>query len=146
MAIKRAIYLFFILTQVHVAWSFPCYLTVIKGPCWQAYDVTVDMRKVADDESILTLNLSKDQLWERASFECSPKETVYFKSHFSPVIWENEAHRTYQSTRYWSFPVSTEGAVAWNMTICFSKDFSEVPLPLNAASCACDRSIVPPVS
>jgi hypothetical protein len=123
--------------------AFPCYLSVVKSSCWNDYNVSIDLIDVSNEKNITHVAIPQDKLWGRESFECSPRQTFRFEAQFNPDIWENDAQKKFKGKRYWSLPLSTDQAVAWNITICYPDDFSEVPTPRVAGKCGCDRSILP---
>lgn len=125
--------------------AFPCYLTLIKDNCWQEYDVTFRVFDAATDKVLATILAHQDQSWGRQSFECRPKQTFRFEAQFSPAIWQADVDKKYAGKRYWSTPASIDGAVAWNINVCFSDDFSSVPMPPSANKCHCDVSVAPPI-
>lgn len=103
------------------------------------------MLDVENEKTVVKIDLPQDKLWVRQSFECHPKQTFRFESQFSPAIWKDDEGKIYKGKRYWSLPVSTENAAAWNMTICYPDDFSGVPVPQDASKCGCDRTLAPPI-
>ena len=129
------------------AYSFPCYITIIKDNCWTNYDVTVQVDDVMVERPITSIVIPSGKSWTRYEFSCEEKQTVQFLAMFSPVIWDKDEDKQYKSKRFWAFPEAIrQGDTAWNMTVCYPNDFAEVPMPPDVSgACECDKTIVPPV-
>ena len=129
------------------AYSFPCYITLVKDNCWTEYDVNVTVINVLNEQVLTTIHIPKGESWSRKELVCEPKQTVMFKAVFSPVFWESDSKKVYFGKRYWSFPDKiVAGAGAWDMKICFSDHFAAVPLPPEGGGhCACDMTGIPPI-
>ncbi len=147
MNLIKNIYAFLLFSCFSIyTFAFPCYLTLIKDDCWQGFDVTFRAFDVTNEEVLVDFSIPPDELWGRRMFECNPKQTFRFEAEFSPVIWQDDAGRKYPGKRYWSTPENINGAVGWNISVCFSDDFSSVPMPPTATRCRCDRTVAPPIS
>ena len=129
------------------AHAFPCFITLVKDNCWTDYDVDVTVINVSNEKVLTTIHIPKGESWVRYELPCDPKQTVMFRAVFSPVFWESDAKKVYFGERYWSFPEKIDaGAEAWNMNICFTRHFADVPLPPKASGhCACDMASLPPI-
>ncbi|GGI81161.1 hypothetical protein [Legionella impletisoli] len=130
------------------ALSFPCFITLAKDSCWGDYNVTVTVQSVMNDNKTLaTIIVPEGTFWERQKFECQPKEELRFVAEFNPAFWQEDAGKQYEGARFWFLPEKiTASETAWNINLCFPKDFAEVPLPPQAGSnCKCDFSTIPPV-
>jgi hypothetical protein len=129
------------------AYSFPCYITIIKDNCWTNYDVTVQVDDVMVDKPITSIVIPSGEAWTRYEFSCQEKQTLQFTAAFSPVIWDKDEDRKYKSKRFWSYPeIIRQGDTAWNMTVCYPQDFAEIPMPPDVSgACTCDKKIAPPV-
>lgn len=127
--------------------AFPCFLTMVKDNCWTNYDVTVAVTNAATGKLITTIVVPKGQSWTRQSFACQPADTLSLSAMFTPVFWENDKGKTYPAQHNWTFPQAiAPGDTAWNINVCYSAEFSEVPLPPDAAgNCKCDMDGIPPV-
>ncbi len=127
--------------------AIPCFITMVKGSCWQKYTVTVDVLDAENDQALMTITIPKGRNWTRQSFEAKPKQRFMLRATFSPTFWKTEEGRQYYAKRYWSLPEDIKGEVAWHVGACFPGDFSGVPTPPEAAgNCSCDRREIPPVA
>ena len=128
-------------------WSITCYFTLVKDNCWAKYDVTVDVMDAVTAKVLTTANVLPGQFWVRQTFPCEAREKLMYNAHFSPIIWESEQGKTYSAKRYWSLPdVVNPDDSAWNVTVCYSSDFSQVPLPPEAiSSCKCNFDEIPKI-
>lgn len=135
---------FLFTTQVS---AMTCYLTMVKGSCWKAYDLTVDVSNADTGKAKTTVLVPEDQMWVRQTFECKPGETLALVAKFSPVFWAGDENKTFPGQRYWKLPDTVKpGETGWNVTVCFPKYFSNVPLPPDASThCDCDVSAIPKV-
>ena len=129
------------------AMAFPCFLTIVKDSCWTKYDVTVSAVNAGTGKDATSVTVPKSEKWKRVKFSCEPEEILTFKAVFSPVFWKSDEGKIYSSRRDWPFPDKIEKeASAWGVTLCYPKDFSEVPLPPDAVgNCVCDKSGIPPI-
>lgn len=127
--------------------AFPCFITVVKDSCWTDYTVRVDVVDFRHNNLITTLVIPASKSFKRYEFVCEPGQTVAFNATFTPSFWEKEAGKVYSSQRSWSFPETIgSGQSAWNMTLCFSGDFLEVPLPpTGSGHCVCDKAHLPKI-
>ncbi len=71
----------------------------------------------------------------------------WYCDQFSPVFWEQDEGKIYSGIHDWHLPKSIKkDEKAWNITVCYPKDFSAVPMPPEAKSqCGCIRDNIPPV-
>ena len=131
------------------ALAFKCYVTAMKDSCWDDYDVTIKVMNSATKKELASdIVLKKGALkWQRVSFDCEPQESLYYSATFTPEIWEGGAGKVYYSQRYWNLPKAIKkGELAWNINLCFPKEFSQVPLPPNVSGqCKCDFNSVPEI-
>jgi hypothetical protein len=127
--------------------AFPCYMTLVKDNCWTNYNLTVNVIDTSTEKNVITIVVPSGKSWTRSQFECHPEQTFMMMASFSPVFWDADVGKMFAAKRYWSLPEAvTEGTIAWNMNICYSDDFSGVPLPPEASgTCQCDYSTIPPV-
>lgn len=127
------------------AWSLTCYITMAKDNCWKDYNVSVEVRTAGTNKQLTVLNLPKGRHFDRQSFECKPLDTFYYIAKFSPMIWENQAEKTYRAKQNWVIPANMPSDyVIWEVKACYSADFAQVPIPPDATSnCACDFSEIP---
>jgi len=128
--------------------AFPCYVTMIKQNCWKDYDVTVEITDAVLKKQLASAEVPSDELWTRVKFECKPEQSLSFVAQFSPAIWGGEEEKVYPAKRNWFLPSEiTPGMLAWNIDICFPRDFSSVPAPVRGSSnCICDSSNIPKVT
>lgn len=127
--------------------AFSCYVTFAKDSCWANYNVTVNVVNASNGQVITSITAPQGKSWGRQSFSCQPAENLSFNATFTPAFWESEAGRVYKGRRDWLLPKTIEkNEAAWNITLCYAKEFSEVPLPPDArGNCACDLKSIPPV-
>lgn len=120
--------------------NYPCVLKLAKSNCWKGYQVTVQPMDADTGESFGNpIVLEKDVFQVSAPIACKPRQNITFKATISPAVWA-ESRTSFSSTKFWLTPKKLpRGATEWIATMCFSKDFSTVPMPLAAgANCACD--------
>lgn len=129
------------------SWSFNCYLTLAKDNCWQKYNVTVQVVDTATGKEVTHLTVPAGKAWERQEFTCDKAEKLMYYAQFTPVIWESEKGKIYSAKTYLSLPAEIKsGAKAWNIPVCYSADFAQVPMPPEATnSCQCDFSSIPDI-
>ncbi len=120
---------------------------MVKDSCWENYTLTVNVSNAATGEPVATIIVPQGQSWVRQAFTCQPKDDLSLKATFTPVFWQNDEGKIYSALRDWKLPDSVaKGDTAWNVTVCYPEEFSEVPLPPDASgSCKCDFSNIPPV-
>lgn len=127
-------------------WAFTCYYTFAKANCWTKYNVTVDVIDAKSTKVLTTVTVPAGKSWTRASFNCETNgQTLMYRAQFSPVIWDNDKGKVFYAKNYLSLPheVNPKDS-AWNISVCYPKDFSQVPIPPNATyDCACDFSTIP---
>lgn len=128
-------------------WSFNCYFTLVKDNCWLKYNVNVRVIDASTEKEVLSVSVPAGQAWARETFACSPKQSLTYLASFTPVIWESEKGKVYNSVTNWILPDTIKpGDKAWTISVCYPKSFVQVPMPPEAtSSCACDFSAVPPI-
>ncbi|HVT63291.1 MAG TPA: hypothetical protein VHD33_07395 [Legionellaceae bacterium] len=128
--------------QIHAV---TCFITMVKGHCWKAYDVSVDVLDANSGQKKISLVIPENQMWVRQPFECKPGDTLALTAKFSPAFWAGDEEKTFPGQRYWKLPTTVNaGETGWNVTVCFPKYFANVPTPPDAATnCDCDLSTIP---
>ena len=127
--------------------AFTCFLTLVKNSCWVDYNVNVDVTDASTSKSILTGTVLKGKLWSRTKFACEAGQAFNYTATFSPIIWESDKGKHYPGKSTWSLPAEIKkGDTAWNITVCYPEEFSEVPYPItNVTKCVCNNQNLPPV-
>ena len=127
------------------AQAFPCFMTIVKENCWLNYTLNVDVIDADTGKSIMNVVVPQGTAWVRKPFTCQVGEVLSLNAVFDPVIWESQADKVYAGKHYWGLPKEiSKGQSGWNVTACFAKDFSEVPLPSDASGgCKCDLKSIP---
>lgn len=128
--------------------AFPCYVTVVKDSCWLNYNVTITVSDMVTQQVVTNVLIPKGQTWARGEFTCQANQKFLYVASFLPVIWQNDAGKTYRGLRSWGLPVEFDpAAVAWELKLCYAADFSETPLPVEAeGNCQCDFTQVTPIT
>ncbi|MGC1182370.1 hypothetical protein [Legionella sp.] len=129
-------------------WAITCYYTLAKDNCWIKYNVTVQVVDTSTDEVLTTVTVPAGKSWARVTFPCKTNgQKLIYKAQFTPPIWESEKGHVYTAKNYWSLPkVVNPGDSAWNVSVCYPSDFSEVPYPPEATgNCKCDFSSIPEI-
>ncbi|KTD66204.1 hypothetical protein [Legionella spiritensis] len=128
-------------------YAFPCFMTLVKDSCWLNYNVKVVVQDAVANKEVLTITVPKGKKWARERFECQPAQKFMYFASFTPTIWENQEDLVYRAKRYWFMPGSIgEGDTAWNIPICYARDFAGTPFPPDATgNCVCDFSDIPEV-
>ena len=129
------------------AYATGCFITIAKDRCWDKYEVTVIAKNANGLSLVKTLSIPKGQPWVREKFECSPGETLAMEATFSPVFWAEDKSKLFPAKRYWSMPATLQdGAIGWNLTVCFPADFEDVPIPPELhTNCGCDLGAIPKI-
>lgn len=127
--------------------AFTCFFSFVKDSCWKDYAVTVVATDILTGKEVVTVTIDKGQMWSRKEFTCHSSQSFEFISTFTPVIWDKDAGKKYPGKSSWTLPAKIdEGKTAWNLTVCFPKEFSEVPVPPTSGSeCKCMGDTLPPV-
>ena len=129
-------------------WAITCYYTLAKDNCWLKYNVTVKVMDTLTSKVLTTVTVPAGQAWTRVTFPCETTgQKLMYSAQFTPSIWDSEKGKEYAAKNYWSLPDTVNpGDIAWNVSVCFPADFSEIPLPPEATgSCKCDFSSIPEV-
>lgn len=127
-------------------WAITCYYTLAKDNCWTKYNVTVDVMDGNTAKILTSVTVPAGKQWTRVTFPCETNgQKLIYSSHFSPPIWESEKGKVYPAKNSWSLPNEVKpGDSAWNVSVCYPSDFSQVPMPPEATnSCKCDFSQIP---
>lgn len=124
-----------------------CFLTVVKDSCWTDFDVNVKMTNADEGKQILSITVPKGKSWSREKFTCDAGESLSYMATFSPVFWAADKGKQYPGIKFWKLPEQMKaGDTAWNITVCYPEQFSEVPLPPSArGTCKCDARNIPAV-
>ncbi len=135
------------LINIAPSWAFTCYYTLAKDNCWTDYTVTVDVINSKTGSPLTTVTVPKGEQWSRQMFECEPDLKLMYTARFSPVFWQSDIGKTYSAQNFWSLPSKINpGDSAWNVSVCYPADFSQVPMPPQAiASCKCDFTSIPAI-
>ncbi|MBI2785523.1 MAG: hypothetical protein HYX60_04120 [Legionella longbeachae] len=143
--LKRVFILILSFLSSSSLWAITCYYTLAKDNCWLKYNVFVDVMDSTTDKVLTTVTVPAGKLWVRQTFPCEPGGKLMYRARFTPAIWENEIGKTYTARNYWSLPNNVNpGETAWNISVCFPSDFSQVPLPPDASNnCKCDFNNIP---
>jgi hypothetical protein len=126
-------------------WPFKCYITFAKDSCWTQYDVTIDVIDVDTAKVLTTAEMPVNTAWTRESFNCEASQKLKYQAQFKPTIWKGSEDKKYFSSNLLVLPEAMKPKEkAWAISVCFPKDFAEVPMPPTATSnCACDFSSIP---
>ncbi|MBN9231523.1 MAG: hypothetical protein BGO90_09395 [Legionella sp. 40-6] len=127
-------------------WAITCYYTLAKDNCWLRYNVSVEVMDAISAQTLTTVTVPAGESWTRVTFPCKTNgQKLMYRARFTPSIWESEKGKIYSAKNFWSLPSAVNpGDSAWNVSVCFSSDFSEVPLPPEAVNtCKCDFSKIP---
>jgi hypothetical protein len=129
------------------AHAFVCFLTMVKDSCWIKYNVTVDVIDASTGKTIETVIVPTNTPWVRQKFTCQPQQKLKYQAQFNPVFWADDKGVIYNAINYLTLPAAVQPQeTAWNLNLCFPKQFSEVPFPPEGTGkCICDTSNIPPV-
>lgn len=124
-----------------------CFITFVKDSCWTDYNLTIAVTDASTSKQLLSVSVPKGIPWVRKTFSCEAGESFNYAATFSPVFWATDKGKVFRGTRTWTLPQTMEkGATAWDITVCYPEQFSEVPLPPTGGShCKCDTQSIPPV-
>ena len=145
--VKRIILLlgvFFVPVQSQ---AFPCFLTLVKDNCWANYDVNVDVTNATTGQSIMSINAPHGQSWARQAFNCQPSDKLSLKANYTPTIWATDKDTSYLGGHFLMLPDAVKsGDTAWNVNVCFSADFLDVPVPPTSnGKCQCSMDKIPAI-
>ena len=109
--------------------------------------MTVTGVNVMTNKAEISVLIPRDKSWARGSFSCEPSETLMFNATFTPVFWKEDVNKQYASISKKTLPaLITKDETAWNITLAYPGDFSEITLPPEASgNCKYDLKAVPPV-
>ena len=126
-------------TSQTAAATLPCQLVVIKNTCWKDYDVSINLIDFKTHQTHQIVELKKGDNYAKQTFKCVPLATYSATATFSPAIWEQDKGKAYESSQVWNAPPAlAEGTQAWAISMCFSNDFADVPVPLgDVSNCKC---------
>lgn len=118
---------------------------MVKDNCWTNYDLTVDVTNASTGKVILSIVVPQGQSWSRKAFVCQPSERLSMKATFSPVFWASDKGKSYLATHDWVLPDGIKtGDTAWNVNVCYSDDFTSVPItPDSNGACKCSLDKIP---
>ena len=128
--------------------AFTCYITMVKDSCWTKYNVTVQVTDASLGTASTSIIVPEGQTWARKQFECAKGQTLALQAQFTPAFWRGDETKTFPAQRFWKLPDDVEsGVTGWNVTVCYPKWFSDVPLPPEATgTCVCNTDNIPPVA
>lgn len=134
----------FLVLKAH---ALTCYFTAVKDSCWTNYDVTITVADASNEKKLVSVNIPKGSIWGRESFTCQGQQELKFTAQYMPVFWESERGKVYNALNYWTLPATlAAGDTAWNIQLCYPKQFAEVPLPPDAkGNCECDLTSITPI-
>ena len=129
------------------AWAIDCYFTLVKDSCWTKFNVDVEVSDAITFKHLLNISVPAGTSWKREPFVCTVGQKISYKAKFSPEIWEGDTKKVFLAQRFWQLPREVkENQTAWEVAVCYPKQFSEVPLPANVSGdCKCDFSVVPKI-
>ena len=147
MLARTFIFIFSLISSSALWAEITCYYTLVKDDCWTKYDVSVDVMDALSAKILTTVTVPIGKSWIRQTFPCEPGQKLMYRARFSPIFWQSDEGKTYTAKNYWSLPNSINpGDSAWNVTVCYSSDFSLVPLPPNApGNCSCNFNDIPAI-
>lgn len=124
-----------------------CNITFVKAPCWQDFEVHLDVYDNSNNNKVVEVDLPKSELWTRKTFECSPSQTYSLKAKYSPAIWQGDENKVFDGKYIRSLPaVEPASGSIWSLDICFPSQFVNIPMPTNAQNnCDCDMKSIPPL-
>ncbi len=144
--LKRALFLigYFFSLQLY---AFPCFITLVKDDCWTNYDLTVDVKNASTGKVVVSIIVPQGQSWTRQSFACQPKDRLSLEAAFTPIIWASDAGVKYAAKHDRILPDAiTAGDTAWNINICYSDEFNNVPVPPESnGHCKCSLENIPAI-
>lgn len=146
--LSKALFIVFGYLLVSPSWAITCYYTLAKDNCWLKYNVTVEVMDAKTSKVLTKVTVPEGQTYQRVTFPCETNgQKLIYNAQFSPSIWESEKGKIYPARNYWSLPDKVNnGDSAWNVSVCYPKDFSEIPMPpTSTGKCKCDFSIIPPI-
>jgi hypothetical protein len=128
--------------------AFTCHITIVKDNCWSDYDLNLEVFETRNEHTLLQTTLFEGKTYIRKTFECHAKQEISYKATFSPLIWEKDKDKVYYAKQSITLPEEVHpGEKAWTIDVCFSKQFSNVPMPPTAGQrCECDFDHLPPIS
>jgi hypothetical protein len=128
------------------SFSMTCYLAIAKDSCWTGYNVDVTVIDAATRQGVASMTVPKNIPWVRVKFPCQAGQIFALQAQYSPVIWQGTENVMYSARNYWQLNQAEAGVTAQSLNLCYGRDFSEVPIPLQASGqCSCDMQSIPAV-
>jgi hypothetical protein len=129
------------------ALAFTCFVTVAKDSCWTNYALTLNVTDTATNQAISTVEVPKGKSWTREIFNCQPNQSLHYAATYQPIFWADMKNKIYKAKSTIRLPEAIEpGQTAWDLTVCFPRDFAEVPFPPDAkGNCKCNLNDIPAV-
>lgn len=142
-------WLFFLTLISYQSFAFQCYFTPMKGSCWKDYTVTIKVLDNGTQKPLMDpVVIEKGKFWKRVKFDCKPSQGLLFEANYKPLIWKTNKQKAYKALRIWFLPNTIKkGIKAWNVPLCFPKQFAQVPTPITATdNCTCTiKKDIPPI-
>lgn len=117
----------------------PCVATVVKDPGWEHYAVKIDLMDYSTKKLIAKLDLNAAKPAEKVasintvsqSFNCKQHPMIYFTVQYTPVMWQENKGKIYQSSNIWDTYQQLQkikpGTDKIEIKIHFPDDFQGVP-------------------
>lgn len=116
-----------------------CHVQAVKNTCWQDRAVTLELHDIEDLKTKHTFEISKDTSGILQEFDCKNLKRFTFSAKFSPPIRPEDAKNKYVARKVWDVPTQLPpNTEKWVVKVCFSDDFSQVPVPMGAQNCRCE--------
>lgn len=111
--------------------GFPCYVQMVKTKCWSGYSATFQRFNAVTLQLVgKPFSIPAHQKMKVFQISCKPGENLSLQVKFSPPIWEDQADKIYKGTKIYGIPLSLpEGSSRWVIPVCFSNDFTGLPIP-----------------
>ena len=111
---KRWIFLLTLVVSQPI-YAVDCYITFMKGTCFEKFNVTLKVHNNTTHEKIMndiTLPITSGNdmknFWVRLPFNCKKEEAIRLVSTFTPTIWDDQKPQDYQGNRIWTLPAEVK--------------------------------------
>lgn len=125
-----------------------CEIEIVKMPCWENYNVKIELYASSNSSSKRTIVLRKKSQDRPAVFnakttlDCKRGDAIKYFALFNPPIWDNQKGDV-QVVAEKLLGVSQalpDAVTISQMTLCYPDDFKDVPYPMEyTPKCNCPK-------
>ncbi len=122
--------------------KFSCVVEIAKSDCWQNRNISLAfaMNDAVTLKVINSYKMDAKTNLLQATFACDTASSIGFTAVMTPPVWPQDKGKLFHTQSVYVIPTALQkGADKWILQLCFSKDFSSVPFPVNGkvSNCKC---------